>query len=240
MDKKEYAKKIFSVFSVNLHTLYCKRYMKEFVIADNQDITKAGMSFLLNGLKENSNINEASNKAELIQILRTHTQAIVILDYALFDFNSPDELLILKERFTEVHWILFSEDLSEDFVKKILYSSTAFSIIMKDSSKEEIISALLCSIQQQRFICNYISNMLIGKQQTISKEIALTNTEKIILKEIALGKTTKEIAVERNLSFHTINSHRKNIFRKLDINNVHEATKYAMRAGIVDLAEYYI
>ncbi len=59
-------------------------------------------------------------------------------------------------------------------------------------------------------------------------------------KEIALGKTTKEIAAEKNLSFHTINSHRKNIFRKLGVNNVHEATKYAMRAGIVDLAEYYI
>ena len=35
-------------------------------------------------------------------------------------------------------------------------------------------------------------------------------------------------------------SHRKNIFRKLGVNNVHESTKYAMRAGIVDLAEYYI
>jgi len=50
----------------------------------------------------------------------------------------------------------------------------------------------------------------------------LTQTEKNILKEIALGKTTKEIAAEKNLSFHTINSHRKNIFRKLGVNNVHE------------------
>jgi len=82
--------------------------------------------------------------------------------------------------------------------------------------------------------------MLIGKQSSAPVENVLTNTEKIILKEIALGKTTKEIAAERNLSFHTVNSHRKNIFRKLEVNNVHEATKYAMRAGIVDLAEYYI
>lgn len=82
--------------------------------------------------------------------------------------------------------------------------------------------------------------MLIGKQHSVPVENILTNTEKIILKEIALGKTTKEIAAERNLSFHTVNSHRKNIFRKLEVNNVHEAIKYAMRAGIVDLAEYYI
>lgn len=48
------------------------------------------------------------------------------------------------------------------------------------------------------------------------------------------------IAAERNLSFHTINSHRKNIFRKLGVNNVHEAIKYAMKSGIVNLIEYYI
>jgi len=52
--------------------------------------------------------------------------------------------------------------------------------------------------------------------------------------------TTKEIAEKRFSSFHTINTHRKNIFRKLGVNNVHEATKYALRAGLVDSAEYYI
>ena len=68
----------------------------------------------------------------------------------------------------------------------------------------------------------------------------LTKTELQILKEIALGKTTKEIALEKFVSFHTVNTHRKNIFRKLWVNNVHDAVKYALRAGIVDLMEYYI
>jgi DNA-binding NarL/FixJ family response regulator len=68
----------------------------------------------------------------------------------------------------------------------------------------------------------------------------LTASEQLVLHEIAKGKTTKEIAFERNLSFHTINTHRKNIFRKLEVNNVHEAIKYALRTGIIDLTEYYI
>jgi len=55
-----------------------------------------------------------------------------------------------------------------------------------------------------------------------------------------LGYTTKEIAAKKFISFHTVNTHRKNIFRKLGINNLHEATKYAMRAGIIDMAEYCI
>jgi transcriptional regulator, luxR family len=68
----------------------------------------------------------------------------------------------------------------------------------------------------------------------------LTKTETEILKEIALGATTREIAEKRFSSFHTVNTHRKNIFRKLGVNNVHEAIRYAMRSGLVDAAEYYI
>lgn len=195
---------------------------------------------MLGGLKDVGNITEADNRAELIKEFRTSPEAVVILDYTLFDFSGAEELLILTERFPKANWILFSDELSEEFVKRILYSSQQFSFVMKDNSKEEITSALQCAMHKERFICNHISNMLIGKQHSVPVENILTNTEKIILKEIALGKTTKEIAAERNLSFHTINSHRKNIFRKLEVNNVHEAIKYAMRAGIVDLAEYYI
>ena len=211
--------------------------MREYIIADNQDISKAGMMFLLSRQKDVSVLLEADNKAELIQQLRLYPQAVVILDYTLFDFAGADELIVLQERFKEADWILFSDELSINFLRQVLFSSMA---------KEEIMSALQCASRKQRYICNHVSNLLLSGTASSAASPAtvddhlLTQTEKNILKEIALGKTTKEIAAEKNLSFHTINSHRKNIFRKLGVNNVHEATKYAMRAGIVDLAEYYI
>ena len=73
-----------------------------------------------------------------------------------------------------------------------------------------------------------------------SEDVKLTPTELEILKDIALGMTTREIAEKRFSSFHTVNTHRKNIFRKIGVNTVHEATRYALRAGLVDAAEYYI
>ena len=60
--------------------------MREYIIADNQDISKAGMMFLLSRQKDVSVLLEADNKAELIQQLRLYPQAVVILDYTLFDF----------------------------------------------------------------------------------------------------------------------------------------------------------
>ena len=219
--------------------------MREYIIADNQDISKAGLMFLLSRQKDVSLLLEADNKAELIKELRLHPEAVVVLDYTLFDFGGAEELIVLHERFKEVDWLLFSEELSMNFLRQVLFSGTSFSVAMKDNSKEEITTALQCASRKERFICNHVSNMLISgnsvpTSSAIQDDRLLTQSEKLILKEIALGKTTKEIAAEKNLSFHTINSHRKNIFRKLGVNNVHEATKYAIRAGIIDLAEYYI
>lgn len=203
------------------------------------------MMFLLSQQKDTALLLEADNKAELIQQLRLHPGAVVILDYTLFDFTGSDELIVLHERFKEADWLLFSDELSVGFLRQVLFSSMAFGVVLKDNSKEEILTALQCASRKERFICNHVSNLLLARGNRPPtphsvQDALLTPAERSILKEIALGKTTKEIAAERNLSFHTVNSHRKNIFRKLSVNNAHEATKYAMKAGIVDLVEYYI
>lgn len=78
-------------------------------------------------------VTEAADKHELLQLLQQHPQAVVILDYTLFDLTSADELLILQERFKQVSWILFSDELSENFIRRILFSSEAFSIVLKDA-----------------------------------------------------------------------------------------------------------
>lgn len=216
--------------------------MRILIIADNQDITKAGILYLTDRIPDFPLVTEAADKQELLQLLQRYPQAVVLLDYTLFDLAGADELLIIQERFKQVSWILFSDELSEDFIRRILFSSEAFSIVLKDASSDEIRAALQSALRSERFICQQIHHLLSNKNliREPKEHPVLTFTEKEILKAIALGKTTKEIASERFSSIHTITTHRKNIFRKLEVNNVHEATKYALRAGIVDTTEYYI
>ena len=217
--------------------------MRNIIIADNQDISNAGWHYLLQNNSDISEICEVSEKKELKMLLTEQSTSIVILDYTLFDFESVNEILILQTRFEHVNWILFSEELSDEFLRTLLYNTSTFSVLMKDSTKEEIGSAFKEVYKGYRYICNHVSNLLLDNSKNVKSLNArqiLTITEQEILKEMALGKTTKEIATHRNVSAHTIMTHRKNIFRKIEVNNVHEATKYAMRAGIVDLAEYYI
>ena len=87
---------------------------------------------------------------------------MVILDYTLFDFAGADELIVLQERFKEADWILFSDELSINFLRQVLFSSMAFGVVMKDNSKEEIMSALQCASRKQRYICNHVSNLLLS------------------------------------------------------------------------------
>lgn len=208
------------------------------IIADNQGITRAGLLYLL---AEYSDVEThcVEDRAAMIELLKQNPDSVVVLDYTLFDINDSSELLVLAERFSYTRWLLFSEDLSTDFVRMVLASCSRFGVVLKECPLSEIRMALNAALHGQRYICQRISELLLVPEQKEEK-VKLTHTETEILKDIALGMTTKEIAEKRISSFHTINTHRKNIFRKLGVNNVHEATKYALRAGLVDSAEYYI
>lgn len=197
------------------------------------------MIYILQGI-EGMEWKYTEDKAELMLALKDNDDTVVVLDYTSFDINDADELLILQQRFTHTRWLLFSEDLSADFVRVLIASSMQFSILLKESPMSEIKEAMKFCIHGNRYICQRMTEVLLAPSHDVEEKINLTKTETEILKDIALGMTTKEIAEKRFSSFHTVNTHRKNIFRKLGVNNVHEATKYALRAGLVDSAEYYI
>ena len=132
-------------------------------------------------------------------------------------------------------------DLSTEFVRRAIAVSTRFSVLMKESPLQEIRECIQYAMRRQRYICQRMTEILLTPVVSHSSEdVKLTPTELEILKDIALGMTTREIAEKRFSSFHTVNTHRKNIFRKIGVNTVHEATRYALRAGLVDAAEYYI
>lgn len=197
------------------------------------------MIYILQGI-EGMEWKYTEDKAELMLALKDNDDTVVVLDYTSFDINDADELLILQQRFSHTRWLLFCEDLSADFVRVLIASSMQFSILLKESSMSEIKEAMKFCIHGNRYICQRMTEVLLAPSHDVEEKINLTKTETEILKDIALGMTTKEIAEKRFSSFHTVNTHRKNIFRKLNVNNVHEATKYALRAGLVDTAEYYI
>jgi DNA-binding NarL/FixJ family response regulator len=215
--------------------------MKTCILADNQFVTNQGLCTLFREIGI-EHILHAQTMNELQERLRAFPDALVVIDYTLFDFASMQQMLLVKSAAAQTVWLLFSNELGEHFLRHVLLSDPTLNVVMKNDPKEEIMTALRNTASRIPYLCEYAEQILHSNDlaNTAPAPIHLTATEKVILHEIAMGKTTKEIAYEKNLSFHTVNSHRKNIFRKLEINNVHEAVKYAIRAGIFDVAEYYI
>ena len=214
--------------------------MRAFILADNQELTRFALEGLIRSRGE-SNIFRASDKAGLVELLKEHENAVVLLDYTMFDFADEDQLLIVAECFALSQWILISDELTPQFLRRVVYSSHQFSIVFKDGPLRDVRDALDAVSRLNRHISQRALEVIINQQQEEEEQHSiLTETEKEIVKAIAQGKTTKEIANERFSSVHTITTHRKNIFRKLGVNTAHEVIKYALRAGLVDSSEFYI
>jgi len=210
-----------------------------YILADNQELTSFALLSLLSQDKGNK-VYHTTHKAGLLQLLKDHKDTVVLLDYSLFDFDDEDQMLIISECYAQVQWILISDDLTKSFLRRVIYASHAFSVVFKDESMKVMRDAVSSASEGKRYISQRAMETVLAYQQEDETPTLLTATEVEIVKAIAQGKTTKEIANERFLSIHTVNTHRKNIFRKLGVNTAHEAVKYAIRAGLVDLSEFYI
>lgn len=218
------------------------------IISDNQPLTRDALTSYLAGQP----LRFARNKTELVEKLTTanggYTSVagdgekaliLVILDFSLFDFTTPENFLIYVRRFPQVRWLLLSSEYTEGLLR-MFGSEQTISFMMKDCNKEDVLHAIyVIQHQGDRVICPYVSEQLThGFCQR--SDVHLTPAETAILSLIAQGLSAKAIAEKRHSSVHTIVTHKKNIFRKIGVSTAYEATRYALRSGITDPVEYYI
>lgn len=211
--------------------------MNTFILADNQELSCYALESLLRQ-NERNKLRRAVNRCNLLKELAAQENSVVLLDYSLFDFTGVEELLVLTERFVLTHWVLVDAELPMTLLRRVLYESQSISVVFKDSPLSTFREALHSAAEGRRFICQPAMELLLSGSQTPAEPAPLTATELAIAKAIAHGKTTKEIAAERFSSFHTVTTHRKNIFQKLKVNTAHDLMRYALHAGWIDASEF--
>ena len=111
--------------------------MGKYILADNQELTRLALISLIKQDEENI-LYVATDKAGLVELLKEHEDAIVLLDFTLFDFADADQLLIVGERFALSQWILISDELTPVFIRQVVYASHQFSIVFKDGPLNEV------------------------------------------------------------------------------------------------------
>ena len=213
------------------------------IIADNQALTAFAVEKIVLDIAPEVKVEYIPNSYELTKAIQySDEMTAIVLDYTLFDFADQQQLTLLADSTREkTFWLLISDDLTADFLRFVLYNSENIGVAYKDAALFILREALRYTIHGERYISQHATDILLRKVAVEEHhKDDLTETEREVLKLIAKGKTTKEIAAERFSSIHTINSHRKNIFRKLNVNCAHDAIKYALRSGLVDGAEFCI
>jgi len=213
-----------------------------FVLAVNQDLIRLGFEYLIQAEIRNHPIEIVTTKSELRRALAMNDVPVVIIDFDTFDFSGIEEVATLAQAFPESKWLFVTNKISETFVLPLTSAMQGANLILKTNTHEIVVAALHATMAGKKYFCSEALDVILEgrSRKQIDHKSILTATENELVQLLAQGKTTKEIAEERCLSHHTVNTHRKNIFRKLEVNSVQELIKYALKHGLVDLTEYYI
>ncbi len=207
------------------------------VLADRQFLTNEALSSMLS--HKFRAFSTVSTKSGLQQCLEKEVISLVITDYALFDFDSIGELGELKNRYPETGTIILTNAITSVKIKE-LNDVGIKNIILKTDEREEIELAIDAALKGKKYYSGEVLDILLKKDSPTEDISILTPSEIEIVRQIASGLSTKEIATKKHISFHTVMTHRKNIFRKLGVSSSPELLMYAIKAGLIDNIEYHI
>jgi len=212
------------------------------VIADKQFLVTVSLETLIQNSTCYNVLGVAESITELKKLLKANTTDLLIADSVLFNYEGLDTLKLIKKEFPKLKVLIITNNINKIDLTELTRAGIK-NIILKSTDKEEFFQAVDAALKNKKFFCDEVLELMMNSQDKnfFIPAVKLTASETEIIKLIAGGLTTKEIAAKRNVSFHTVMSHRKNIFRKLKINNTSALLMYAMHSGIIsDNIEYYI
>ncbi len=210
------------------------------LIADDHKIVRQGIRSLTEKHKGLEVIGEAENGEEVIHMTKKISPDIIIMDISmpkLSGINATKQILKANSKIKIICLSMYSE---KAYVADMLKAG-ASAYILKDCAFDELIHAINAVIADKIYLSPGISNNPTEDYKNIlhSTELSiysiLTKRQFQVLKLIAEGNNTKEIANKLGISVKTVETFRKQIMEKLNINSIARLTKYAIKEGITDL-----
>lgn len=206
------------------------------VLADNQQLTAAGLSSFLQDRPDLDLSEHISEPGKLSEAVENHHPDLLIVDYKLNGFITIDELEKLVKEKPELNVLILSSDNDKATIMRVLQLGVK-GYVTKECSKDEVLMAIQSAARGEKFFCHKILDILMEKHfgnETVTTDATiLTVRESEILALIAKGKSSQQIADSLHLSPHTVQSHRKSIIRKLQIKSPTEFVIYAMDLGLM-------
>jgi DNA-binding NarL/FixJ family response regulator len=213
------------------------------LIADKNYLSRVGAELLISSLKGYELLpSVVTDMHDLSKKINLLSPDILILDFYSFNL-SPADLRSLSRKKKNLKVLAITEALSKTEMNTALNSGVN-SYLLKECDREEIIEAIVATLNNERFLCGKITSVLTSEPEIAESKalirtyacegFGVTEREIEIIKYIAEGLSNKQIADKLSLSTHTVNTHRKNIMNKLDVNNTAGIVMFAVKNQLLE------
>jgi DNA-binding NarL/FixJ family response regulator len=209
------------------------------VLADDHTLVRGGLRLLLEREPSYTVVAEAGDGRAALDLIEKYQPDVAVLDIAMPLLNGIEVAERICATMPKTAIIILSMHSDESYILRALKAG-ARGYLLKDSAETDLIAAVKDVQQGKTYLSTAISKLLVEDyireirvRRAADSYDLLTARERELLQLIAEGKTTKDIAGQLNLSPYTVDTHRSNLMRKINVNNLAELILYAVRKGLI-------
>jgi DNA-binding NarL/FixJ family response regulator len=207
------------------------------LLADDHDLTRSGLRFLLEQHQDWTVCGEASNGRMAVEMAETLKPDFAILDVSMPGLNGLEATRQILKSQPRTRILIYTMHETEKIIMEALEAG-ARGLVLKSDAGENIVAAVQSITSGKRFFTSsvvdtvvdaYLSKRESGRQDTG----ILSNRENEVVQLLAEGKSNKEVAGILFITDRTVEGHRREIMRKLNLGSVADLVRYAVRNGII-------
>jgi DNA-binding NarL/FixJ family response regulator len=201
--------------------------MTRVYIVDDHSVVVEGIYSLLQKEKDIEMAGYAANADNCIEYFSTHTADVILMDISLPDMNGVDLCKLIKKDYPGIMVLALSTFNQGTYIRKMMESG-ASGYLLKNAGKQEIVEAIKAVTKGKTYF-SFDAGQALKSHTDLQNAIPpLTKREKEVLVNVADGLTNAQIAEKLFISIDTVDTHRKNLHTKLNVNNTAMLIRFAI------------
>lgn len=212
---------------------------RRILLVEDHTLLRAGLRALLSQDPDIEIVGEADNGRDAVRLIGALAPHLVLMDLSMPGMNGIEALMDVKRRYPETRVLILTIHKTDEYIHESLQAG-ADGYILKDATQDELRIAVRSVLNGKTYLSPDISEKVINGYLGTGKPSAssgswdiLTHREREVLKLVAEGHPNKYIADYLCLSVKTVEKHRSNLMKKLDLHNASMLTSYAIEKGLL-------
>ncbi|MEY8849509.1 response regulator [Psychroserpens sp. XS_ASV72] len=191
---------------------------RKILICEDHQIVVDGLVSIFKNQPDYQVIGYIKNGGEVLTFLKRQLPDVILLDINLPEVNGLEILKSIRQLEYDIKVIVLTMYNKENIIRKVKqFNGNGF--LLKNSSTEDVLKALDTVFDSKSFYMGKGVKNLVDETDGFVQKVNITNREKEIIKELVKGYNVPQIAERLYISNYTVETHKKNIFRKLNIHN---------------------